>query len=61
VADIRLVRISSRKAVILEEGAKDELQQEYLNGVLELPAIVNEFPTLLELTKLSVVHQQHCL
>jgi hypothetical protein len=48
-----------RKAVVLAAGASiAEARQDYLNAILELPAIADNFPTMLELTKLSVVHQQ---
>jgi hypothetical protein len=45
---------------VLEEGVAGafEARQNYLNGILELPAIVDSFPTLLELTKLSAVVSQ---
>jgi hypothetical protein len=43
-------------ALLEEKGAPPAggSRQEYLNGVLELPAIVAEFPSLLELAKLSM-------
>jgi hypothetical protein len=50
-----------RKADALgEEGRTAAIvgRQDYLNSILDLPAIADNFPTLLELTKLSVVHQQ---
>jgi alpha-D-ribose 1-methylphosphonate 5-triphosphate diphosphatase PhnM len=51
-------RRKKRKAVVLEEegaAAADDARQAYLNNILELPVMVAEFPSLLELAKQSMM------
>jgi len=44
-----------RKAAVLGGGtAAEDAREAYLNGILELPAMVDEFPSLLELAKESL-------
>jgi cell division protein FtsB len=59
LADTQQRRKKRKSVDSLEEGAigAQEERRDYLNGVLELPAIAENFPTLLELTKLSVVQE----
>jgi hypothetical protein len=51
-----------RKAVVLEGGGTEEerrrRRQEYFDSVLDLPSIVDEFPSLLELAKESLTSQE---
>jgi hypothetical protein len=50
-------RRKKRKAIVLLEGAdgnKEGNRLAYLNGILELPAMVDNFPSLLELAKESL-------
>jgi hypothetical protein len=44
-----------RKAAVLGGGTTaEDAREAYLNGILELPAMVDEFPSLLELAKESL-------
>ena len=57
VADTEAQRKRKRKAAVLEEagaGVVVEARLAYLGSVLDLPAIVTEFPSLLELAKESM-------
>jgi hypothetical protein len=57
MAEDTQTRRRKRKAGVLEQVAEAQVRQAYLDGILAQPAIVAEFPSLLELAKESLDRQ----